>query len=71
VAGADAVLWSFPCYFGRARKLKRFIELVFESGARVAFAGKYTAAISTSIHFFDTLRMHTFTLFATIWVCAT
>ena len=32
---------------------KRFIELVFERNAQEAFKGKYTAALSTSIHFFD------------------
>ena len=32
---------------------KRFIELVFERGAQAAFAGKYAASLSTSIHFFD------------------
>jgi multimeric flavodoxin WrbA len=32
---------------------KRFIELIFERGAQEAFAGKYAAALSTSIKFFD------------------
>jgi hypothetical protein len=33
--------------------LKRFIELIFERKATGAFYGKYCAAISTSIHFYD------------------
>ncbi len=32
---------------------KRFIELVFVRHAQDAFSGKYTASLSTSIHFFD------------------
>jgi multimeric flavodoxin WrbA len=32
---------------------KRFIELIFERGACQAFKDKYTALLSTSIHFFD------------------
>jgi len=31
----------------------RFIELIGERGARPAFEGKYTAALSTSIHYYD------------------
>jgi multimeric flavodoxin WrbA len=51
---ADAVLWSFPLYFMVVHSgLKRFIELVFENNQQKAFEGKYCAAISTSIHFFD------------------
>jgi NAD(P)H-dependent FMN reductase len=33
--------------------LKQFIELIYERGAEPAFSRKYTAAISTSIHFYD------------------
>jgi hypothetical protein len=32
---------------------KRFIELITERGVQDAFAGKYTATLSTSIHFYD------------------
>jgi len=54
VRQADAVIWSFPLYYMLVHgHYKRFIELIFERGAQDAFAGKYTAAISTSIHFFD------------------
>jgi hypothetical protein len=31
----------------------RFVELIGERGARSAFEGKYTAALSTSIHYYD------------------
>ena len=51
---SDAVLWGFPLYILIVHAhYKRFIELIFERGAQAAFAGKYTAALSTSIHFFD------------------
>ena len=54
VRTADGVLWSFPVYtFLVHAYLKRFIELVFERGVQGDFRGKYTAALSTSIHFFD------------------
>jgi multimeric flavodoxin WrbA len=54
VRASDAVLWGFPLYILLVHgNYKRFIELVFERGAQEAFAGKYTAALSTSIHFFD------------------
>ena len=51
---ADGVIWSFPLYFMMVNGgYKRFIELIFEHNAEEAFAGKYAAAISTSIHFYD------------------
>ena len=51
---SDAVLWGFSLYILMVHAhYKRFIELIFERGAHEAFAGKYAAAISTSIHFFD------------------
>ena len=54
VSASDGVLWGFPLYVLLVHAhYKRFIELVFERGAQSAFAGKYTAAISTSIHFYD------------------
>ena len=54
VRESDAVLWGFPLYILIVHAhYKRFIELIFERGAQAAFAGKYTAALSTSIHFFD------------------
>jgi len=54
VRASDAVLWSFPLYILIVHAhYKRFIELIFERGAEAAFAGKYAASLSTSIHFFD------------------
>ena len=51
---SDGVLWAFPLYFLLVHSgYKRFIELVFERDAQAAFRGKYTAALSTSIHFYD------------------
>ncbi len=51
---ADLVLWAFPVYYFLVHAhLKRFIELIFEREANKAFAGQYSAAISTSIHFYD------------------
>ena len=54
VRASDAVLWGFPLYILIVHAhYKRFIELIFERGAQAAFAGKYAASLSTSIHFFD------------------
>ena len=51
---ADGVIWAFPLYYLLVHAhYKRFIELVFERGAQDAFQGKYAAALSTSIRFFD------------------
>ncbi|MCP4108614.1 MAG: hypothetical protein GY749_24210 [Desulfobacteraceae bacterium] len=54
IKNCDAVLWSFPVYtcFIPAQCVK-FIELVNEKNRTEAFNGKFTAAISTSIHFYD------------------
>ena len=54
VKAADGVLWAFPLYFLLVHSnYKRFIELIWERGAQPAFRNKYTASLSTSIHFFD------------------
>lgn len=54
IRSADLVLWAFPLYYLLVpSQFKRFIELIFERKAQDAFAGKYAASISTSIHFFD------------------
>jgi multimeric flavodoxin WrbA len=54
IRSADGVIWSFPLYILVVHAgYKRFIELIWERGVKDAFAGKYTAALSTSIHFFD------------------
>jgi multimeric flavodoxin WrbA len=54
VRQSEVVLWAFPLYYLLVHSnYKRFIELVFERDQQDAFAGKHTAALSTSIHFFD------------------
>jgi multimeric flavodoxin WrbA len=54
VRQSDIVLWAFPLYILTVHgNYKRFIELISERGVQDAFAGKYTASLSTSIHFFD------------------
>lgn len=54
VRSADIVLWSFGLWvLAVSAQLMRFVELITERGAEAAFSGKYTAALSTSIHYFD------------------
>ncbi len=54
IAAADGVLWAFPLYVLLVHAhYKRFIELVEERGVQQAFRGKYAAALTTSIRFFD------------------
>lgn len=51
---ANLVLWAFPVYLlSVPSQYKRFIELLLERGAVSLLAGKYAAALSTSIHYFD------------------
>lgn len=54
VRESDGVVFATPVYFMLVPgQLKRFIELATERDAMQAFAGKYTVALTTSIHFFD------------------
>ena len=54
VKSADAVIWAFPLYvFLVAAQYKRFIELISERNVQSVFQDKYTAVLSTSIHFYD------------------
>jgi len=54
IRSASAVVWSFGLWvLVVSAQLMRFIELIRERGVETAFAGKYTAAISTSIHYYD------------------
>ncbi|HOG15760.1 MAG TPA: NAD(P)H-dependent oxidoreductase [Syntrophales bacterium] len=54
IRASEAVLWAFPLYYCLvSSQYKRFIELIWERGAADAFRGRYAAALSTSIHFFD------------------
>lgn len=50
---ADLILWATPVYYLLVPSpLKRFIELLHARGGGVV-AGKYAAALTTSIHFYD------------------
>jgi len=54
IQDSEGVLFATPVYFMLVpAQLKRFIELVFERDAASAFSQKYSAALTTSIHFFD------------------
>ncbi|MCK4527657.1 NAD(P)H-dependent oxidoreductase, partial [candidate division WOR-3 bacterium] len=54
VKSSDGVLWAFPLYVLHVHSgYKRFIELISEKGAEEVFRNKYTAVLTTSIHFFD------------------
>jgi len=54
VGSSDGVLWAFPLYYCLVHSnYKRFIEIIWERGAQSAFKDKYTASLSTSIHFYD------------------
>ncbi len=54
VRNSDGVLWTFPVYvFLVPSQYKRFIDLIWERGAQDAFQDKYTAVLTTSIHFYD------------------
>ena len=54
IKSADFVLWAFPLYILHVHgNFKRFIELIFEFKKEKIFEGKYCAAISSSINFYD------------------
>ncbi len=54
IRSADGVLWAFPLYILLvSSQYKRFIELIGEREAAGAFEGRYAAALSTSINFYD------------------
>ena len=54
VRSSEGVLWAFPLYYLLvSSQYKRFIELIWERGTADFFKNKYTAVLSTSIHFFD------------------
>ncbi len=54
VQSSDGVLWAFPLYYLLIpSQYKRFIELIWERNVSAVFKNKYTAVLSTSIHFFD------------------
>jgi multimeric flavodoxin WrbA len=54
IRSSDLVLWSFGVWvLAVSAQLMRFIELIQERKASGVFQGKYAAALSTSIHYFD------------------
>jgi len=54
ISGSDGVLWAFGLWvLAVSAQYMRFIEMISEKSAKDAFKNKYTAAISTSIHYFD------------------
>lgn len=54
VKNSDGVIWAFPLYvFTVHSEYQRFIELIFERNEEDVFNGKYTAILTTSIHFYD------------------
>jgi len=54
VQSSDGVLWASPVYYFLVpSNYKRFIELIFERNVESVFADRYTACLTTSIHFFD------------------
>ena len=54
IKNSDGVIWAFPLYvFTVHSEYQKFIELIFERNAESAFNEKYTAILTTSIHFYD------------------
>ena len=54
INNSDGVLWAFGLWvLVVSAQYMRFIELISERSAKDAFKNKYTAALSTSIHYFD------------------
>jgi multimeric flavodoxin WrbA len=54
IQSSDGVLWAFPLYYYLVNsQYKRFIELIWERDVKAVFKNKYTAVLTTSIHFFD------------------
>lgn len=54
INNCDGILWASPVYYLLVpANYKRFIELISEKGAEQALHSKYTAFLTTSIHFFD------------------
>ena len=54
VKTSDGIIWGTPVYFYLIpSQYKRFIELISELNAAVIFKDKYTASLTTSIHYYD------------------
>jgi multimeric flavodoxin WrbA len=56
---ADIIIWGTPVYVMLVPyQLKRFIELIEERGKIDIFRNKYTAIITTSIRFYDSMAIN-------------
>lgn len=56
ISGSDGVLWAFGLWvLTVSAQYMRFIEMISEKSVQDAFKNKYTAALSTSIHYFDNI----------------
>lgn len=54
IRSADGVIWSFGLWvLAVSAQYMRFVELISERNAQDIFKDKYTAALSTSIHYYD------------------
>ncbi|MCK5075586.1 MAG: NAD(P)H-dependent oxidoreductase, partial [Calditrichia bacterium] len=54
IQSSDGVIWAFPVYYMLVpSNYKRFIELISINKVADVFKNKYTAVLTTSIHFFD------------------
>ena len=54
ISDSDGVLWAFGLWvLAVSAQYMRFIELISERSAKDSFKNKYTASLSTSIHYFD------------------
>jgi multimeric flavodoxin WrbA len=54
IKASDGVLWAFPLYYFLVHShYKKFIEMISENDVKKLFENKYTAVLTTSIHFFD------------------
>jgi len=56
ISDSDGVLWAFGLWvLAVSAQYMRFIELISERSVKDVFKNKYTAALSTSIHYFDNI----------------
>ena len=54
IRSTDGIIWSFGLWvLAVPAQYIRFIELISEKGVGDAFRNKYTATLSTSIHYYD------------------
>lgn len=54
IQSSDGVIWGFPVYYQLVpSNYKRFIELILINGVEDIFKNKYTAVLTTSVHYYD------------------